>query len=926
MTKFTAIAAVVVATLVSYVAGECANACNGHGKCTSYDMCICAANWQANDCSERVCQFGLAHVDTPKGDLDMSGDISGPDSPLIDNSFAYPYGTTEQFPQMENSNLEKITESAHYYMECSNKGTCDRTKGECVCYTGYDGVACQRASCPGYPASCSGHGVCASKKQLAQSDNYNVYKLWDRDSTMGCDCDAGYYGPDCSLRMCKSGVDPLYFDDVATVKHATWNFGILTTQKLKTGSDKNIVETGKDQMEFFTDGHAQAGVGYYAIRFFDTQGEDWLTGPIRATAGCDEIVAALEGIPNNVIPANSLVCRQEIGIDEKESNGWDDDQPNLGSDVNDDHHNGINQRNSPNDGLLVGDLAGDHWKSNGQDPEGNLAHANHVGGDHNKIEHVQNRLNFWEATYWKPHSGPTTNYPTTNGGMAGIASQGLDVGSVSIDGTDPLQAIGVKVDTMNAGADDDADDNSNRQYSAYGDLPTLTGTITRIGFYGNPGALQEPIIEIYLDGKRPSITSPNGKLITKVWTDGQQGESSDYFADHCDGVTARFAVHYDVDTGTPPAEVNTITSPGYFLSGLTIAEKKLLKKCLGDSDFNTANNVEVYNWDYGNMYYPHIVKFVRTVTSHNDGGYYAAIWWDIVVDWDNTGSVGTGTNSHEEGGTFRIVNPMSFMNDNNDCASHTCTGTDDYEVYTTKATLALTSNMSQAVFGLATRNFYTVNPDFDMMNSSSFNDITSTNVDTWKYDGDISCEIGQNNAYKMKYIFHCLNKTDMFTVLNWGTPKENPAHINLYTATRLFTHTSDFSVFDKEFLDPADPDASAGNPNFFDRSAKQGLFDQNSYDPKEASRRRLHGNANSDLAYMTHVVNSDISTNWATTSTWDAAGSPFWIYKFFPARESTYNYVGECSNRGICATDTGICKCFPGYTNDDCSIQDSIAL
>ena len=29
-------------------------------------MCICNRNWQSNDCSERVCMFGLAHVDTPK--------------------------------------------------------------------------------------------------------------------------------------------------------------------------------------------------------------------------------------------------------------------------------------------------------------------------------------------------------------------------------------------------------------------------------------------------------------------------------------------------------------------------------------------------------------------------------------------------------------------------------------------------------------------------------------------------------------------------------------------------------------------------------------------------------------------------------------------------------------------------------------------
>ena len=30
-----------------------------------------------------------------------------------------------------------------------------------------------------------------------------------------------------------------------------------------------------------------------------------------------------------------------------------------------------------------------------------------------------------------------------------------------------------------------------------------------------------------------------GKVITKVWTNGQQGEDMDYFADHCDGVQVR---------------------------------------------------------------------------------------------------------------------------------------------------------------------------------------------------------------------------------------------------------------------------------------------------------------------------------------------------------------------------------------------------
>lgn len=61
-----ALIAVSFAAFASVANAECANACNGHGKCTSYDMCLCNRNWQASDCSERVCMFGLAHVDTPK--------------------------------------------------------------------------------------------------------------------------------------------------------------------------------------------------------------------------------------------------------------------------------------------------------------------------------------------------------------------------------------------------------------------------------------------------------------------------------------------------------------------------------------------------------------------------------------------------------------------------------------------------------------------------------------------------------------------------------------------------------------------------------------------------------------------------------------------------------------------------------------------
>jgi hypothetical protein len=730
-------------------------ACNGHGKCTSYDMCICARNWQAADCSERVCQFGLAHVDTPKGDLDGSGALTGPDHPVIENSYVYPMGTTEQFPQMEDSDLNTLDNSAHYYMECSNKGTCDRSTGECVCFDGYDGVACQRASCPGYPASCSGHGVCKTKKQLAWADNQNVYKLWDKDSTMGCECDSGYTGADCSERVCKYGIDPLYLDDSATIKFPTWDFGTFTTDTTTNGIS-----------DFGNSNNDDAGTGHWAIRYYDNHGEDWLTAPIAAGATCSAVIAALEGLPNNAVPAGLTQCER-----------------------------------TSHDALTQSSL---RW----------YTYIPKTDVKYSKGYSIYYNLSIWEAL--------TGNLEGDNSVWYAMKKLG---------GSGEHQSQNAK----------------------------LSGYIYRIRFFGNPGGMKQPQIELHLDGLRPSLISKSGKkIITKVWTDGQQGEYNDYFADHCDGVTVSID-HY-------PGRPDDLQYGAHALGGLSVAEYALLKKCLGPSDFDTANNVEVYNWDYGSRYYPHIVKLVRTVTTYVDGGYYVALFYDS----------STGAN-----GLFRLMNPFvppdAFM-------------TDVYEVYTTKGTLALTSNMSQAVFSFASNTVYMTNSSYDVYPSDHF------------FDGDVSCEYGDNNHGKEKYIHHCLNKTDLFTMLSWTAMHWNPPNINLYTANRLYTAPYSHLVHDRV----GSPTATGLTKGPFSVST---LTDESHF--------------------MVHMISTDISTNWGATTQYDNDSGQrpvYGIYKFFPSTTSTYNYVNECSNRGICQRDTGLCACFPGYTNDDCSVQNSLSL
>jgi len=98
------------------------------------------------DCNDGNWLYAYKHLETiprPEGDWERwVGDYNGGGSATNDDE-------------------------GHFYMECSNQGMCDRSTGQCQCFDGYTGLGCNRFACP---EDCSGHGRCLDIEQARWSE------------------------------------------------------------------------------------------------------------------------------------------------------------------------------------------------------------------------------------------------------------------------------------------------------------------------------------------------------------------------------------------------------------------------------------------------------------------------------------------------------------------------------------------------------------------------------------------------------------------------------------------------------------------------------------------------------------------------------------------------------------------------------------
>jgi len=271
----------------SYAA--CPNGCSNHGVCGENDSCTCHANWIGADCSQRQCMAYKSWMTTGQGDLNYDGDREDATIHQADTEFtktSLPYVVTQSSPRGDWEywpSKFSDTGEAHFYMECSNRGTCNRETGECECFAGYTGEACRRTECPD---DCNGRGLCLTVGQQGDA-NGNAYKLWDHDMSRSCQCDPGFTGPSCAEIECPAGDDPLTVNQ----QHAT-QFVDIYIEDPSNGLD------------------GDAFTGSITVTFEDKLGETWTTADVNVapftaeaspTGAAAALQAALRALPESLL-------------------------------------------------------------------------------------------------------------------------------------------------------------------------------------------------------------------------------------------------------------------------------------------------------------------------------------------------------------------------------------------------------------------------------------------------------------------------------------------------------------------------------------------------------------------------------------------------------------------------------------------------
>ena len=347
----------------------------------------------------------------------------------------------------------------------------------------------------------------------------------------------------------------------------------------------------------------------------------------------------------------------------------------------------------------------------------------------------------------------------------------------------------------------------------------------------------------------------------------------------CDGVTLQATAVADAGAGNSGGS-SEVEAGGFAYAsgtGFDAAAVKLLKACLGDADGDASNNLEVYNWDYGltnTTWHPHVVKLTKTPTARTTAGvtddydagkYYLAYY--------GAGKEGDATERFYFSGLPEVGVDMS--------------------VFTTDGTATVLANRTSGQ-GRDSNPSGNIDRDVTASVTARFAKY-STTVYT---SADVSCDSNHLNA--------CLNKGDK-VLLPYMPVAQDGVKVSVADAAAS-ANTGNLYTVVKVGVDA--PSASTGTTEdrFYFVVDKAINWDGSA----TAARSAFRGS-----------VMDEGDTSGATAGT-QLVGIHS-IVKFEPGPTS-YEFVQQCSGRGLCNGDDGLCECFTGYTGDNCDQQSALAV
>lgn len=884
-----------------------------------------------------ICQFGLAHVDTPKGDLDASsGALTGPDKTVVYNDAVYPSGTTEQFPSMYDTDGNVVPNTAHEYRECSNKGICDRSSGSCQCFAGYEGSACQRASCPVTNGlTCSGHGKCKDIKTLAQDED-NVYNLWDEYSTLGCQCDAGFTGADCSQKQCKKGADPLYYDDFANVRFANWT------------------------VQFYTQSATEYVYGNYSFIFTDSNGEDWQTDPIDINANCKAVTTAFESLPNNVVPEGTVLCfKSELPLHNKQAyaNDGSTSDTNLGQ-----AGSGIDAIYDANFYIVTRlTLA---FPAN----PGKLAPLrvnSYLDGSRPTLYTKAYPSTLGWHIYPNGYTGEDTDY--VNDECVGVLAS-VNVGTTThyLGSMTPAEVALLKACLGDSnGVSGDNVDTYNWDYGNWMNphlIKLIEATGDRVTQYLRPDGTSYTIADEF-SAKGEGVEAANGDSQTydypitrlcnngKVWVTRKNNvylpvstsevgsssmigesainslltDSSNYYnigqQGYCVNVQPPgfYAVIYFDDCTNQP----TMNSRGY-----DAATNPTNTFCSAASPFRILTRAGA---DYGSntLFHIYTTKGWLQLVNENVGAYTTDAAWTVTA----TQKAQKVASYHSKSVHFTNVTEnykiagttvQTFWGQL-DCETTTlgqqgaldCIDKDSMVMFLSlgikdpknDGTAGGENGNTHPTTGLANLDslYNTVaNPSLlEAYTLTGSNQVTLTQGKCFEGVTSRGVTYGPKNVASGGSSARILCPDSGAYLPTTGSLGANPKYPNIYTVRSIGRNPKDYALLnggDAGRIDPAEswfPDSVALDENF-------------------------RNTAILDYALNANYPKTNIYV--AQQALAASAITPASVYKFYPPPAGGYNYVGECSNRGLCNTGTGVCSCFAGYTGDSCGEVNALAV